>query len=416
MRIDRDSVKEIFETLSRNRSRTFLTGFGIFWGIFMLLTMLGGGNGLKALLGKEFEGFASNTIVFATDHTSKPYKGFKKGRYWDLNVSDVQTIRKSVPDAETVSMVQSKWGNTEITYGSNSFEPVIKGLSPEYADIETPRLMFGRYINEIDLKEARKVCILGERVWRDLFPDESDPVGLKVRMMGTEFTVIGVDVREGNLSVNGNNSQSVVIPFTLLNQLTNRGGDIDCLCLTVREGCDKEALLKKVEAIIRRNHTISPDDKSALKSIDTQKIFAIVDNLFKGVNILVILCGLGTLLAGAIGVSNIMLVTVKERTTEIGIRRAIGATPKMILGQILAESMSLTLAAGMIGILVSVGLLGAAGNAVAGNPANSGISFQIGFWTGIGVLALIALLGLLAGLIPAMRAMSIKPVDAMRED
>lgn len=313
-------------------------------------------------------------------------------------------------------MVQSKWGNTEITYGSNSFEPVIKGLSPEYADIETPRLMFGRYINEIDLKEARKVCILGERVWRDLFPDESDPVGLKVRMMGTEFTVIGVDVREGNLSVNGNNSQSVVIPFTLLNQLTNRGGDIDCLCLTVREGCDKEALLKKVEAIIRRNHTISPDDKSALKSIDTQKIFAIVDNLFKGVNILVILCGLGTLLAGAIGVSNIMLVTVKERTTEIGIRRAIGATPKMILGQILAESMSLTLAAGMIGILVSVGLLGAAGNAVAGNPANSGISFQIGFWTGIGVLALIALLGLLAGLIPAMRAMSIKPVDAMRED
>ena len=174
---------------------------------------------------------------------------------------------------------------------------------------------------------------------------------------------------------------------------------------------------EKVSGLLCRRHTIAPDDKNAIMMLDTKKIFTIVDNLFKGVNILVILVGLGTLLAGAIGVSNIMMVTVKERTTEIGIRRAIGATPKMILSQIITESIGLTLIAGMLGILFSVLILWGAGNIVSSMPdISSGISFQIGFWTGIAVLALLVVLGVLAGLAPALRAMNIKPVDAMREE
>ncbi len=415
MRFDRDSFKEIAETLSRNRSRTLLTGFGIFWGIFMLLTMLGGGNGLKSILQSNFEGFTSNTVVMGTNNTTKPYKGFKRDRYWTFNLSDLESIRRNVYEADIVTMMSSRWGQNA-TFGNNSYSSGVKGVSHEYAGVEAPVILYGRFLNEIDIKEARKVCVIGERIWKNLFPDESDPVGKRIGLMGTEFTVIGVNVRSNALNINGSSSESIFIPFSLMDKLSNTGGEFDLLCLTVKEGADSEAMQKKVESILRRRHSIAPDDKGALICIDTQKIFTIVDNLFKGVNILVILCGLGTLLAGAVGVSNIMLVTVKERTTEIGIRRAIGATPRMILGQILTESAALTLLAGTLGILVSTFILGAASSGMAGNPDMSGVSFQIGFWTGIGTLVLIAVLGVLAGLIPAMRAMSIKPVDAMRDE
>ena len=174
---------------------------------------------------------------------------------------------------------------------------------------------------------------------------------------------------------------------------------------------------EKVRSLLSRRHSIAPDDKQAIMMLDTRKLFKIVENLFKGVNILVILVGLGTLLAGAIGVSNIMMVTVKERTTEIGIRRAIGATPKMILSQIITESIGLTILAGMMGILFSVLLLWGAGNIVSSLPGiDNPVSFQIGFWTGIAVLLLLVMLGVLAGLAPAIRAMEIKPVDAMRDE
>ena len=202
-----------------------------------------------------------------------------------------------------------------------------------------------------------------------------------------------------------------------MNRLNNRGGKFDIICMTLKEGVDSDAAQEKVRGILSKRHSIAPDDNNAIMMLDTEKIFRIVDNLFKGVNILVILVGLGTLLAGAIGVSNIMMVTVKERTTEIGIRRAIGATPKMILSQIITESIGLTILAGMFGILFSVLILWGAGSVVSSMPdVGSTVSFQIGFWTGIAVLLLLVVLGVLAGLAPALRAMNIKPVDAMRDE
>ena len=416
MRFDIDRYKEIVDTLSRNRGRTILTGFGIFWGIFMLLIMLGGGNGLKAILNKNFDGFTSNAVIVGTSRTTKPYGGFKRDRYWSLDQTDIEAIKTLVPETGIVTMMDAEWGGT-ITYKDQTYSGIVKGLTHEYSGVESPQLLFGRSINEVDCDQERKVCVIGKRVWSNLFPDGEDPTGEYIQVKGSYFQVIGVDGRSSGININGSPDQSVVIPYQLMNKLYNKGGRFDIICMTARDGADSEVMQEKVRGLLSRRHTIAPDDKNAIMMLDTRKIFQIVDNLFKGVNILVILVGLGTLLAGAIGVSNIMMVTVKERTTEIGIRRAIGATPKMILSQIITESIGLTIVAGMLGILFSVLILWAAGNIVSSLPDfSTGISFQIGFWTGIAVLLLLVVLGVLAGLAPALRAMNIKPVDAMRDE
>lgn len=416
MRFDIDRYKEIVDTLSRNRSRTLLTGFGIFWGIFMLLIMLGGGNGLKTILNENFEGFASNAIIVGSGRTSKPYGGFKRDRFWFMDKTDIEAIKTLIPEAGIVTMMDADWGGA-LAYKEKSYSGIVKGMTHEYRGVESPKMMFGRWLNEVDCTQERKVCVIGKRVWSNLFPDGEDPTGLFIKVKNSYFQVIGVDGREGGININGSPAQSVVIPYQLMDKMNNRGGKFDIMCMTAKEGADSDEFQEKVRALLSRRHSIAPDDKNAMMMLDTEKIFKIVDNLFKGVNILVILVGLGTLLAGAIGVSNIMMVTVKERTTEIGIRRAIGATPKMILSQIITESVGLTVLAGMFGILFAVLILWAAGNVVSSLPDFSNpISFQIGFWMGIAVFSLLAVLGVLAGLAPALRAMNIKPVDAMRDE
>ncbi|MBQ6253778.1 MAG: ABC transporter permease [Bacteroidales bacterium] len=416
MRFDIDRYKEIIDTLSRNRSRTLLTGFGIFWGIFMLLVMLGGGDGLKKILSENFSGFASNSIIIGSNNTSKPYGGFKRDRYWLMDKSDIEAIKTLVPEADVVTMMESQWGY-EFVYEDKSYSGILKGLTSDYLGVESPKMRYGRWLNDVDCEQERKVCVLGSRVWENLFPGEEDPTGKHVRIKGTYYQVIGVDDRKAGININGSPSESIVIPYQLMDRMFNKGGKFDIICMTLKGGVDSDTAQDKVRRLLARRHTIDPDDKQGIMMLDTEKIFSIVDNLFKGVNILVILVGLGTLLAGAIGVSNIMMVTVKERTTEIGIRRAIGATPKMILSQIITESIGLTVLAGMFGILFSVLILWGAGQIVSSLPdMGGGISFQIGFWTGILVLSLLVVLGVLAGLAPALRAMEIKPVDAMREE
>lgn len=415
MRFDIDRLKEIIDTLARNRSRTLLTGFGIFWGIFMLLTMLGAGNGLKAILNKNFEGFTSNAVIVGSSPTSKPYGGFKRDRQWEMDLSDIEAIRHLISEAGIVTPMYSDWGS-EVSCEGKSYSANLKGLDYEYSGVETPELIFGRWLNEVDCRQERKVCVIGKRVWENIFPGGEDPCGKYLRIKDMQYRIIGVDARNSAININGSSTQSVVIPAQLMDKLLQKGGKFEIMCFTVKEGAQSQVMQEKVRNLLARRHSIDPTDKNAIMVIDTKKIFSIVDNLFKGVNILVLLVGLGTLLAGAIGVSNIMMVTVKERTTEIGIRRAIGATPNMILSQIITESVGLTVIAGMLGILVSVGLLALVGKIISANPEIGPVSFQIGFWTALGVLSLLAVLGILAGLAPALRAMNIKPVDAMREE
>lgn len=414
MRIDRDTFREILDSLLRNRSRSLLTGFGVFWGVFMLMILSGGGNGFRELLEKNFEGFAHNTCIVFPSETTKPYKGFQKGRTWNMTVKDVDRLRNLVPELETISPLVSLWGKS-IAHGDHLMTASVKGVRPDYSNIETPKLVYGRYINQMDLQDTKKVCVLGKKVYKTLFPEGGDPCGQQVVMDGVYYQVVGVDYNEGNINVNGRADESVTIPQTTMSRTYNFGNDIQLLCFTAKEGVQMADILPKVRGVIARGHYVHPDDEQAMFMINTQVLFGIIDNLFKGINFLVWLIGLGTLLAGAIGVSNIMMVSVKERTTEIGIRRAIGATPKQILWQIIAESIVLTLVAGMMGIVASVLVL--AGLELG--MTEDGIlkaTFQVSFGVALLAALLLSVLGSLAGLAPSLRAMAIKPVDAMRDE
>ncbi len=402
------------ETLTRNKSRSLLTGFGVFWGVFMLVVLLGGGQGLKELLSNNFQGFATNSALVFAQPTTKPYDGFRKGRQWNMVYQDVERLRAQVPELDVVTPMVSQWQRI-VTAGDKKTTAGVKGLQPAYAKVEEPQIRYGRYINDMDMAQRRKVCVLGKKVYKTLFPGGGDPCGQLVRVDSVYYRVVGVDYAAGEIKVNGGAEESVIVPITLMQETYGLGDAVHLISVTGKPGVVMSDVAPVMRAVIGRAHRVDPTDEKAITVFNTEVMFGMVDSLFTGVNFLIWLVGIGTLLAGAIGVSNIMMVTVRERTTEIGIRRAIGATPRTILGQIVAESILLTAVAGMSGILFAVAILQLLemANTTDGIVA---AHFQVGFWTAVGAVVLLALLGVLAGLAPAVRAMAIKPVDAMRDE
>lgn len=418
MRIDIDSYREILDTLTRNKSRSFLTGFGVFWGVFMLIALIGGGQGLKEMLNKNFDGFAQNTVMIWAQQTTKAYKGFRKGRWWAMDYKDIERLHQRVPELDVVAPILfAPWGKSNTAYfGEQSTTPRVQGVTPEYAEVISPKMYYGRFINEMDMRENRKVCVLGKKIYKDLFKEGGDPCGKKIRVDSTYYEVIGVDYNtNGGINFNGRAEEKITMPLTLMQVTYNRGDQVDLIAATGREGVVMSRITDRIRETIARAHYLDPTDEQGAMVFNTEILFQMLDNLFKGVNFLIWLVGLGTLLAGAIGVSNIMMVTVRERTTEIGIRRAIGATPKMILSQIISESIVLTLVAGMSGILFGVMILQML---EMGNTEDGIVTahFQVGFWTAIFAAIVVSAMGVLAGLAPAARAMTIKPVDAMRDE
>ena len=414
MRTDLDSYREILDTLTRNKSRSLLTGFGVFWGVFMLVALMGGGNGLKELLNSNFEGFATNSAMVWAQPTTKAYHGFRKGRLWSMDYKDIERIRKRVPELEVVSPVLFSNGGTAC-YGDRKSSVGIHGVLPGYQRVNEPKLRYGRFLNDMDVDQRRKVCVIGKKIYKDLFPGGGDPCGNFIRVDNIYYQVVGVDYNVSSISIGGDAGTTILLPITLMQQTYNRGNAVDLLAVTGRKGVVMSTVAPRIRETIARAHSVDPQDEQGIMVFNTEVLFQMLDALFRGVNFLVWLVGLGTLLAGAIGVSNIMMVTVRERTTEIGIRRAIGATPRMILSQIVSESIVLTLVAGMSGILFAVLIL----QMLELANTEDGIlaaHFQVGFWTAILCALVIAVMGVLAGLAPAARAMTVKPVDAMRDE
>ena len=380
----------------------------------MLIVLIGGGQGLKEMLQKNFSGFATNSAMIWTQNTTKAYKGFRKGRYVSMVEKDMTRLRQQVPELDIITPVMFGGKKTAVK-GEHTFSANVSGVSYDYADVTAPIMYYGRFLNEMDIREARKVCVIGKEVYKKLFPGGGDPCGQRIRLDSTYYQVVGVDYKVSGININGRNDQIVSIPYTVFRKAYNSGDQIHSLAVTGKPGVVMSSITDRMRTVIARAHTVDPTDEKAIMVFNTEILFAMLDNLFNGVNFLIWLVGIGTLLAGAIGVSNIMMVTVKERTTEIGIRRAIGATPKMILSQIISESMLLTAVAGMSGILFGVCILQMIEMA---NTTDGivGAHFQVGFWTAIAAALLLSCLGGLAGLAPAWRAMSIKPVDAMRDE
>ncbi len=411
---DLDRWQEILQTILRNKSRSLLTAFGIFWGIFMLVVLMGGGEGLKRIMAKNFDGFAQNSCFLMSSPTGKAYKGFQVGRQWNLEISDVELLRHSVPQLEAVTPMLAEWGKSA-TFRDKTSSCVVKGVRPDYVIIEEPHLTLGRFFNENDLRERRKVCIIGKRVYEELFPDTDNPCGQFIGIDGVYYQVIGVSKISNSVGVMGSAEQSVVLPYSTMQHIYQLGDRAQTIAMTARRGTTVTELTPQIEHVIRRKHQLAPDDLQALQVFNMEAMFQMVDSLFRGIEILVWLIGLGTLLSGAIGVSNIMMVTVRERTTEIGIRRAIGARPSSILSQIMAESIVLTVLAGLSGITLAVLLLQGfeiATSQMMGSPTN----FQISFTMAIEAALALALLGGLAGLAPSLRALAIKPIDAIRDE
>lgn len=412
--MDFDSFSEILNVLTRNKSRTFLTGFGVFWGVFMLVGLVGGGDGLKEILNNNLAGFATNSAVVWAQPTTKPYHGFRKGRQWTLNYDDIKRLRAYVPELDVITPTISRW-SANATHDDRSASGIIKGVLPEMQKVSEPKMMYGRYINQMDVNQGRKVCVIGKQVYKSLFPKGGDPCGDVIRIDSVYFSVVGVNYSDGNMNVNGNDQQAVFMPLSLVQQIYNRGHSVDIICVTGKPGVVMSDITDKIRHVIAKVHDVAPDDEKGVMVFNTEMMFSMVDNMFRGINMLIWLVGIGTLLAGAIGVSNIMMVTVRERTVEIGIRRAIGATPRDILSQIMQESILLTSVAGMSGILFVVLVLQGLEMANTTDGITSA-HFQIDFWTAIGAVVLLSVLGMLAGLAPALRAMHIKPVDAMRDE
>ena len=384
----------------------------------MLVALMGGGAGLKEMLEKNFDGFAQNTVMIWSQQTTKPYKGFRKGRWWSMDYKDVTRLKQRVPELDVVAPILfAPWGRSNTAYyGDQKTTPRIQGTVPELAQVISPRMYYGRFINDMDILEHRKVCVIGKKIYKELFKEGGDPCGKKIRVDSTYYEVIGVDYNtNSSMNFNGRAEEKITLPITLMQATYNRGNQVDLIAATGRENVVMSKITDRIRETIALAHYIDPTDERGAMVFNTEVLFQMLDNLFKGVNFLIWLVGLGTLLAGAIGVSNIMMVTVRERTTEIGIRRAIGATPKMILSQIISESIVLTLVAGMSGILFGVMIL----QMLEMYNTEDGIiqtHFQVGFWTAIFCALVVSSLGVLAGLAPAARAMSIKPVDAMRDE
>lgn len=414
--LDLDRWQEIWATITQNKSRSVLTAFGVFWGMFMLVVMVGAGSALQKGINSNIEGFATNSCFIWAQQTSEPYKGFKKGRQWEMKNSDIPVLLNNVPEIEYLAPVLfGGRGTNNVVRNDVAGSFSVKGNYPVYNLVDESKMVYGRYINDIDIAEQRKVCIIGERVYEVLFPTKENPIGKQIKVNGIYFQVIGVSRHLSSVNIGGNEKETVVLPFSTMQQAYNMGNDVHFMAVTAKPGVKVKVIEDKIRQILKQLNNISPDDKTAVGGMNIEDEFTMFLYLGLGIAFLIWFVGVGTLIAGGIGISNIMLVTIRERTKEIGIRRALGATPRTIITQILSESIILTLIAGISGLMFGVGLLHAAGIILS-----QGDQFfkdpQISFVVAIASLMILVIIGTFAGFLPAKRAMNIKPIEAIREE
>lgn len=416
---DLDRWMEIYHVLRSNKLRTFLTAFGVFWGIFMLVIMLGSGNGLQNGITQNFGDMATNSVFFWTESTTIPYKGFTRGRTFDYDNSDITALSEGIPEIKYLAPrtnVGGFNGSSSVIRNLKSGQFPIFGDYPVFNKIDPVTITSGRFLNDFDLSEKRKVIVIGQRVVDILFEPGENPINQYIRINGVYFKVIGVFSSKRNGEAANQDNQRIHMPFTTLQRTFNLGNSVGFFNITSKDGIPVSVVEKKVIEALKKRHFVAPEDDRAIGHFNLEEEFRKMEGLFNGIRWLVWIVGTGTLLAGIIGVSNIMLVVVKERTREIGIQRALGATPIKVITQIITEAVVLTTFSGYFGLVTGVGLLEGISYLLDHSGVNTEMFLHPGvnFNVAVTALAILIIAGAAAGLIPARKAVSVKPIDALR--
>ena len=409
-----DTWQEILGTVRRHKLRTALTAFGVFWGIFMLVVLLGAGKGFRNGVENEFD-VAKNAVFIWSQRTSVPYAGLKVGRFIPFNNDDVAALKREVPEAAVILPRSSLDGTFTVQYGTKSSSFSVNGEYPAYPAVQAVNLTGGRFINDIDIAERRKVAVIGDRVAEVLF-GTAEPLGQEIRIKGIFFRVVGKFKAEGKPENAQEEAQKIIIPLTALQVTFNQVNRVGYFAFIPRAGIPAAVVETKAKQVLARQHKIAPTDDRALGSANVEEEYARVQGLFTGISGFSWLVSIGTILAGIIGVSNIMLIVVKERTKEIGIRKALGATPWSIVSLIVQESIVITAVAGLFGLLFGTALMAGISSLIAGQDVGFFANPRVDIGVAGTAVALLVVAGAVAGLVPALKAAQVQPVVALKDE
>ncbi|MCC9136860.1 ABC transporter permease [Pontibacter silvestris] len=415
--IDIDKWTEIYGTIKRHKLRTGLTAFGVFWGIFMLVLLLGAGKGLENGVMRDFD-VAKNAVFVWTQRTSIPYMGLKAGRFVQLTSDDVAAIKANVPEVDIVAPSNQLNGDFTVIRGTKNSSFTVNGEAPEVLRVVPIKVPEGRFLNDKDVNERRKVAVIGPRVVELLFDKDEDPLGQYINIKGNYFLVVGTFSTSSSDEQGQQDAQVIYIPHTTLQQTFNQPNRVGSLGLIPKPGVPAKVVEDKVKTLLMKRHQVAPDDVKAFGSANVEEEFKDVQGLFTGIAGFSWLVSIGTIFAGIIGVGNIMLIVVKERTKELGIRKALGATPWSIITLIIQESIVITGFAGYVGLLAGTGMIAFIDYMMTKLNVQAGFFGNPEINVSIAVTAVVVLVaaGTLAGLIPATKAARVNPVVALKDE
>jgi putative ABC transport system permease protein len=409
---DSDTWQEIYDSIRKNKVRTSITIIGVLWGIFLLVVLLGAARGMENGFNKLFGNFATNSVFVWTQSTDTPFKGFQEGRRFSLTMNDIEVLKSEYIDEIKLLAPRNQTNNLVIKdFKSGNFK--VSGDYPILDQIQKKQLLYGRFLNENDISSIAKVAVISEDMYKQLFDKDELPIGQYIKINSISYKVIGVYKPSNTIDFD---RDCAYIPFSTFKKVYNTANKVDWMMITAHEGTDIEQMEKDVLLTLKGLHKVHPDDERAFGSVNLGKEIGKVTGFITGMQFLTWFVGIATLIAGVFAIGNILLITVKERTKEIGIRRAIGATPKSIRQQIVLESVFLTTVAGMLGIIFGSFVLfiidtafGQGEDAALVNPTVDIPIILIAFVT-------LIVLGTLIGLIPAHMATVVKPIEALREE
>jgi len=414
---DLDRWQEVWHTLSRHKLRTVLTGFGVFWGIFMLCMLLGMGNGLQRGVESQFKGESAAAIWVWPNTTSKAYQGRNEGRDITATTRDLDAINTKMGDGVRDGVPRNFIrGEFTITRGTKQSSFDVSATMPDFQKIRFNTILEGRYLNDVDIRDYRKVAFIGLDVYKALFSEGESALGKSIFIKGVHFTVIGV-FKNPNARAD-REQRRVYLPISTARKLFRESEKVDVIIMNSNAQSEGEIIQqqKSIRNLMASRHGFAPDDEQAVQIFSPLEEFKRLQGLFGGIKAFVSIVGIATLLAGMIGVSNIMLIIVKERTREIGVRQALGATPRSIISLVLTESIVITLLAGYLGLVLAIGLLELIASQTEGDGSSFFYNPQIDLNVALGSLLLLTLCGALAGFFPARHAATIQPIEALRAD